>query len=102
LALWWVVVAAVGVGVFFLVVVMAAFACDSGWDGCSQAAADGISAYVIVAVLVATVPPLLAVAIGRGRRLGRVLRILAMVVMPLGLLAGVLASIGLISSRFPA
>ncbi len=102
LAIWWALLAAVGVGLFFIVIAMAAFACDSGWEGCSQAAADGIAAYVVVTGLILTVPPFLAVVVARGRRLGRALRIVAMVLMPLALLAGFGAFLGLISSRFPA
>ncbi len=101
LAMTWVLVALVASGVFFFVLVFTAFACDSGWEGCSQAAADGVAGYVVVTALLATVPPLLAVVIARGRRLGRVLRILALVIMPLSMVAGFATTLLIMTSRFP-
>lgn len=101
LAMTWALVALVAVGVFFFVLVFAAFACDSGWEGCSQAAADGVAGYVVVTALVATIPPLVAVVVARGRRLGRVLRVLALVIMPLSMVAGFATTLLIITSRFP-
>lgn len=101
LALWWFLVMLVGAGVFVIVLLMGAFACDSGWEGCSQASANAIVAYVGVTLAVATIPPIMSVIIGRGRSVGRGLRVTALVLMPLAPLIGFLTAIGWLGSQFP-
>lgn len=99
--LWWVVMMAAAVAVFFFVLLAAGFACDSGWEGCAQAASDAVATYVVVTLLLATLVPLLAVVIARGRTLGRFLRIVALIVMTLAPILGVVAAATLLGSRAP-
>lgn len=55
---WWVLMALVAVGAFWFVVLMTAFGCDSGWDGCVGAGEAtwgiyaGISAVGLIGLLV--------------------------------------------------
>jgi hypothetical protein len=99
--LWWVLVMLAIAAVFFFVLLAAGFACDSGWEGCAQASSDAVATYVVVAVLLATVPPLLAVVIARGRGLGRFLRVMALIVMTLSPVIAVVAAATLLGSRAP-
>jgi hypothetical protein len=101
LGVWSGIVLLVSAGIFPVVVVMGAFACDSGWDGCSTASSNAIVSYALVALVWSVAPAVLAVIIGRGRRLGRVLRIIALVLIPLAPVLGVVVAFLVISSAFP-
>ncbi|MDQ1248671.1 MAG: hypothetical protein QG597_3044 [Actinomycetota bacterium] len=101
LGLWSGVVLLVCAGLFPVVLLMGAFACDSGWEGCSTASSNAIVVYVLVAALVAVVPALLAVLVGRGTRTGRALRIIALVLIPLAPVVAVVTGFLVISAAFP-
>lgn len=101
LGVWSAVVLLVCAGIFPIVLLMGAFACDSGWEGCSEASANAVVTYVVVAAVVAVVPAVLAVILGRGRRRGRVLRIVALVLIPLAPVVGVVTAFSMISAAFP-
>ena len=73
--------AALLVAVGFVYLMMAAFACDSGWAGCADVASTSIFIYGIVAVVVLVAGLILGVFPGRPRTWTLVRQILAMVVM---------------------
>lgn len=101
LGMWAVVALAISAAIFPVVLVMGAFACDSGWEGCSEASANAIASYAVVAAVSSVAPAVLAVVIARGRRLGRVLRIVALVLIPLAPVVGVVTAFAMISAAFP-
>ena len=101
LFLWWLLIVVASAAAFPVLMLMAAFACDSGWEGCGQAGSDALVWYVVLTAALVTAPPIIAVLLGRGRRFGRVLRILAFVVMPLAPIAGIAAAYAVIASRYP-
>lgn len=77
----WVVVILIATALGFFVLMMSAFACDSGAQGCADVAATAIVAYGIAALLLSTAP-LLAAALLRGTsRAVRVWRIITLVLI---------------------
>lgn len=82
----WVVVIVVATAVGFFVLMMAAFACDSGAAGCADVASTGIVGYAVAALLFST-GPLLAAALlqgdSRAVRIWRIITLILIIASPL-------------------
>lgn len=82
----WVVVIVVATALGFLVLMMAAFACDSGAAGCADVASTGVVGYGVAALLFST-GPLLAAALlqgdGRAVRIWRIITLILIIASPL-------------------
>lgn len=91
---WWVVgiVAAVSfaetlaVGFFYLM--LAAFACDSGWEGCAEISTTSMVIYAVLSLMIFIGCLLVGLLPKMTTRAGRIWRIVAIVVLPLGPLIG--------------
>lgn len=98
----WVVVIMLATALGFFVLMMSAFACDSGAAGCADVAGTAIVAYGVAALLLSTAP-LLVAALLRGTslavRVWRIITLVLIIVSPLLALAVSVAILGVGLSR---
>jgi hypothetical protein len=89
LVVWWLLCGLVAAGVWWLVLVVAAFGCDSGWRGCENVAAGVVLGYAAVAG-----GALIGLLVWALVRPTRKVRITSFLLMPLAVLGAAALAVG--------
>lgn len=84
IAVVWVLAAALALAASFFVLMLIAFGCDSGWEGCADVSANALFGYVGLAAL-SLVGPLVWAIVSSSRTQ----QIIACVLMPVGVILSV-------------